>query len=143
MYIWEVVLFFSPSGYPINSICSVAVRIYNIHVFDEAFFQNDYGHQTFQVGDMLRGALTHKYAWYLNGVVLSDHVTYKIHISTCRRCVNTTLGKVLTKCKRLLNMTLSSGDNVRSRDCLKNLYPTFMRFIANIIGKLLTLNSKY
>ena len=30
-------IFFSSSGYPINSIFS-AVRIYKIHVFDEAFF---------------------------------------------------------------------------------------------------------
>ena len=55
---------------------------FNIHVFDEAFFQNAYGHQTFQGGDMLRGALTHKYAWYLNEVVLWVHPANKIHIST-------------------------------------------------------------
>ena len=44
---------------------SLAERIYKIHVFDEAFFllivRMPYGHQTFQGGDKLRGALTHKY----------------------------------------------------------------------------------
>ena len=59
-------------------------------------YQNAYGHQTFQGGDMLRGALTHKYARYLNGVVLLGNVTNKIHISTCIRYINTTIGKVLT-----------------------------------------------
>ena len=61
-----------------------------------SYYQNAYGHQILQIGDMLRGALTHKYAWHLNGVVLWGHVTNKIHISTCRRCIDTTLGKVLT-----------------------------------------------
>ena len=40
-----------------------------------SYYQNAYGHQTLQCGDMLRGALTHKYAWNLNEVVLWDHVT--------------------------------------------------------------------
>ena len=70
------------------------------------YYQNAYGYQTLQGGDMLRGALTHKYGCYLNGVVLWGHMTNEIHISTCRRCIDTTLGKVLTKCKRLPNMTL-------------------------------------
>ena len=29
---------------------------------------------------MLQGALTHIYAWYLNGVVLWGHVTNEIHL---------------------------------------------------------------
>ena len=33
-------------------------------------YQNAYGHQIFQDGYMLRGALTHKYAWQHNGMVL-------------------------------------------------------------------------
>ena len=60
----------------------MAVHIYKIHVFDEAFFHllsECYGHQTLQGDDMLRGALTHKYAWHLNGVVLWGYVTNKIH----------------------------------------------------------------
>ena len=61
-----------------------------------SYYQNAYGHQTFQGGDMLRGALTNKYAWLLNGVVLWGHVRNKIHISTGRRFIDTTLGKVLT-----------------------------------------------
>ena len=74
----------------------VAVHAYKIHIFDEAFYsyyQNAYGHQNFHGCDMLRGALTQK---HLNGVVLWVHVTNKIHISTCRTSINTTLGKVLT-----------------------------------------------
>ena len=58
-------------------------------------YQNAYDHQTFQGGDMLQGDLTHIYA-YLNGVVFWGHVANKIHNSTCRRCIDTTLGKVLT-----------------------------------------------
>ena len=50
-----------------------------------SYYQNAYGHQTFQSGDMLRGALTHKYAWDLNGVVMWGHVMNKIHISTCKK----------------------------------------------------------
>ena len=59
-------VFFLPSGWLFNQLYfSGAVCIYKIH-FDEAFFplnyQNVYGHQSFQGGDMLRGALTHKHA---------------------------------------------------------------------------------
>ena len=36
--------------------------------------------------------------------------TNKIHISTCRRCIYTTLGKVLTLHKRLPNMIFWSSD---------------------------------
>ena len=63
--------------------------MYKIHVFDEVFFlrilsseycQNTYGHQTFQGGDMLRGARTHKYDLHLSGVVLLGHVTSKKHL---------------------------------------------------------------
>ena len=58
-------------------------------------YQNAYDYQTVQGGDMLRGALTHRYAWHLNGVVFLGHETNKIHISTCRRFIDTKLGKVL------------------------------------------------
>ena len=59
-------------------------------------YQNAYGRQTFQSRDLLPGAFTNKYAWHLNGVVLWGHVTNKIHISTCGRCMDTKLGKLLT-----------------------------------------------
>ena len=58
--------------------------------------QNGYDHQTFQGGEMLRGALTHKYVWHLNGVVLWDHVTDEVHVSTRKRCIDITLGKLPT-----------------------------------------------
>ena len=61
-----------------------------------SYYQNAYDHQTFQGGDMLQGVFTHKYAYHLNMVVLWGHVTNKIHISTYRRCNDTTLGQVLT-----------------------------------------------
>ena len=73
-------------------------------------FQNAYAQQTFQGGEMLRGALTHKYAWHLNGVVLWDHATNKVHISVCRRCMGIKLVKLMTSCKKLPNMTLWSSD---------------------------------
>ena len=41
-----------------------------------SYYQNAYGQQNLQGGDMLRGALNHKYAWYLNGVIL--WVTWQI-----------------------------------------------------------------
>ena len=59
-------------------------------------YQNAYDHQTFQGGDMLQGALTHIYAWHLNGMVLWSLVINKIHIFTSRICVDITLGKVRT-----------------------------------------------
>ena len=46
-----------------------------------SYYQNAYGHQTFQGGDMLQGALTHEYAWHLNGVVLWGHVRNKIYLN--------------------------------------------------------------
>ena len=77
----------------------MAVRIYKIHVFDEVFFLLTIrmpSYQTFQGCDMLWGALTHKYAWHLNGVVLWGSVTNKIYIYTCRRYITSELGKVLS-----------------------------------------------
>ena len=83
MYIFEVVIFFFTKWLSNQLNFSVIVHIYKIPVFDEAFFslnyQNAYDHYTFQGGDMLPRALTHIYAWHLNGVVLWGHVTNKIH----------------------------------------------------------------
>ena len=53
-------------------------------------YQNAYDHRTIQSGGMLEGTALH-----LNGVVLWSHVTNKTHMSTCRRCIYTTLGKML------------------------------------------------
>ena len=47
-------------------------------------YQNAYDHQTFQGGEMLQRALTHKNAWHLNGVIFWGHVTNKIDISMYR-----------------------------------------------------------
>ena len=78
----------------------MAVHIYKINIFDEAFFlsnyQNTYDHQTFQSGYMLWGALNHKYAWDQNGVVLWGHVANTRYISSCIRYMDTKLDKVLT-----------------------------------------------
>ena len=62
------------------------------HLFS---YQNVYGHQTLQGGDMLQGALTHKYAWKLNGVLLWGHIRIRIHVSTCRRCMDTKLADLV------------------------------------------------
>ena len=62
----------------------------------KSYYQNAYGHQTFQGGDMLWGALTHIYTWHLNGMVLWGHVTNAIDISTYRRYIDTTVGKMLS-----------------------------------------------
>ena len=93
MYIFEVVAYFSYLVAIQSSQFSVAVHI-KIHIFDEAFFL-----LTIRMSmscDLLQGALTHKYAQHINGVVLWGHATNKIHISTCRRCMDTKLGKVPT-----------------------------------------------
>ena len=70
------------------SVLCVFTRCFWWSIFPHNY-QNTYGHQTFQGGDM---------RWH--------HVTNQIHISTCRRCINTTIGKVL----RLLDITLWSSD---------------------------------
>ena len=84
---------FSPSGYPIKSIFQCQ------HIYMRCFwwiifplnYQNAYGHQTFHHDDMWQGVLTDKCAWHLNGVVLLEHMTNKIQISTCRRCIVSTI----------------------------------------------------
>ena len=94
--IWDI--FFSLSGYPINSIFQsqyIFIRCFCWSIFLPNY-QNGYCHQTFQGGDMRRGALSHKYTWHLNRVVFLGQVTNNIHIFTSRRCIDTTIGKVLT-----------------------------------------------
>ena len=74
--------FFLPNGYPNNSVFEwQCLFIRFVFLMDHFLMdQNTYCHQTFQGGDMLRGALTHKYDLHLNGVVLLCHVTNKIHL---------------------------------------------------------------
>ena len=63
IYIFEIVTFFLAEWFSNQLNFSVAVRIYNIHVSDEAFFISSLSeYQTFQSSDTLRGALFHKYA---------------------------------------------------------------------------------
>ena len=111
-------IFFLPSGCPVNSILQ-----WQYIFIRSSYYQNAYGHQTLYGGDMLRGALTDKYEWHLKGVFLWGHVANKIHISTCRRCIDTTLDKGLIKCKMLPNMTLWSND--QREVYLYNLYFPF------------------
>ena len=98
--------------------------------------QNAYGHQTFQGSDMRRGAVTHKYPWHLNGVVLLGHVTNKIHISTCRRFIETTTDIVLEAPKHDPSIKRTTWGHVI---VWKMHISIFMRFIANKLGRLLTL----
>ena len=86
----------------------VVVHIYQIRVFDDSLSLLT-----------ITMAMIHIYALHLNGVVLRRHVTNKIHISTSRRCIDTTLGKVLTQCRRLPNK--SKGP--RSFDRVTNMRP--------------------
>ena len=112
--------FFAPSGYLINSVFqwqyfhaffsdSIQYSCFCGSIFP-LNYENSSGHYTFQSGDMLQGALTHEYSWHLNGMVLWGHTANEIHISTCRRCMDTKLYKVLTKCKRIPNMTVWPSD---------------------------------
>ena len=62
-------------------------------------YHNAYWYYTCQRVDILWGAPTHKFAWHLNEVVLWAHVANQIYyISTCRRTMETKLGKVLSYC---------------------------------------------
>ena len=88
------------------------------------YYQNAYDHQIFRGGDMLRGTLTHKYAWQHNGVVLWEYVTSKLHISICR-CIDTTVVKVLLSVRSSQTWPFDQVTNVRSRNCLKDLYLHF------------------
>ena len=75
-------IFLSPGDYRINLIfqCQyVFMRCFWWRTFPRNY-QNAYGHQTFQVGDMRQRALTHKYTWHLNRVFLLGYVTNKMHI---------------------------------------------------------------
>ena len=135
--------FFSPSGYPINSLfqCKyVFIRCFRWNIF-LLNYQNAYGHQTFQCGDMWQGALTHKYPWHFNGVALLGHVTNKIHISICRKCIDITVGKVLTLCQleAPTHGPLIKWPTWGHVTAWKIYISIFMRFIANKLGKLLTL----
>ena len=96
-------MFFVPSGYPFNSI------FWWQYVFIRFVFLMK--HFAAQLSQCLwspnfsrwRHAVRSYHAYiYMhdNGVILWGHMTNKIHTSTCRRCINTTLGKVLTECKR-------------------------------------------
>ena len=100
MYIFEVVIVFS---------CLVVIQSTRFftdstYLLDSSFwwsifplnYHNACDHQTFQGGDMLQGALTYIYARHLKWVVLWGHLTNKIHISTCKRGIDTMLDKVLT-----------------------------------------------
>ena len=65
VHFWGYDIFFLRSGYPINSIiqCQYIFIIWSIFSLN---YQNVYDHQIFQSGDLLSGALTHKYAWHHN-----------------------------------------------------------------------------
>ena len=105
---WGCDIFFSSSGWLSNQLnFSMAVRIYKVHVFDEAFFLLTVRMpMIFKLFRLIKCCKKLS----LNRVVFWNHVISIIHISTCRRCIDTTLGKVLTYCKRHPNMTLWSSD---------------------------------
>ena len=77
-YFWGCDIFLSPSGGPVNSSFQwhhVFIRSTFSMKHFSSYYQNVYGHQTLQGGDMLRGALTHKYTWYLNLQMMYWHHT--------------------------------------------------------------------
>ena len=80
----------------------MVVRNYKIHILwwriSSRNYHNVYGQQTSQGGDVPRAAPTYKFAWSLIRVTLWNYVSNKLHISTCRRPMDTKLGncKVLT-----------------------------------------------
>ena len=61
-----------------------------------------YDHNTYHGGDILQGIPTNKSTWTLNKMIMWGHVTNQMHyISTCRRTMDTKLGKVLTYIEKL------------------------------------------
>ena len=63
------------------------------HLVSAIHYHNTYGHQICQGRNILQGALTNRFEWPLDKVVLWDHVVNKIdYISTCRRSMDTKLG---------------------------------------------------
>ena len=102
-------------------------------------YQNTYGHQTFQGGDMRRGALTHKYAWQLNRVVLLAHLTNKIylHLQKMYRHHNRQgVDIVLEAPKHDPSIKWPTRGHVT---VWKICISIFMRLIAKKLGRLVTL----
>ena len=126
-------IFFSPSGYPINSLfqCQyVFIRCFWWSIFP-LNYQNTYGHQTFQGGDMQGGALAHKYAWYLktNKTYLKLQKMYWKHN---RQGANIVL-------EDLKHDPLIKWPTWGHVTAWKIFISIFVRFIANKFGRLLTL----
>ena len=78
-------IFFSPSGYPINSI-------FQCQFVDITYFDGTFLLLTIRMPMVTKHfrvvTCREAYAWYLNGVVLLGHLTNTIQISTCRRCID-------------------------------------------------------
>ena len=127
--IWVCDIFLSPSGGPVNSIFQwqyVFVRSTFLMKHFSSYYQNAYGHQTLQVGHMLRGAVTHKYERHLNGVVLLGHVTNKIHSELADDVLTPHKARCwLSASGSQTWMTLWSSDQCEV--CLKNLYFPFLQ----------------
>ena len=56
-----------------------------------------------------------KFEWHINGVVLWSHMTNRIHISTCRRHIDTKPGKVMTSTFKTA-WHIDHVTNMKSRD---------------------------
>ena len=57
-------------------------------------YHNAYGHNTYQGDDIPQGTSINKFSWTLNGIVMWGHIKNLTHyISTCRRPMETKLGK--------------------------------------------------
>ena len=101
--------------------------------------QNAYGHKTFQSGAMLRAALTHKYAWHLNRVVLLGHVTNKIHIHIQKMYWHHNRQGDDLMLEAPKHDPLIKWPTWGHVATFKIYISIFMRFIANKLGSLLTL----
>ena len=145
MYIFEVVTFFSC----LMVIQSTQFFSGSSYLWDSCFwwsifppnYQNAYNHQTFQVGDMLQGALTDVSTWHLNGVVLRGHVTNKIHILPLPAeddWYHTRQGANLVE-EAPKHDPLIKWPTWVHMTVWKIYISTFTRSIANKLGRLLTL----
>ena len=108
-HFWGWSIFFWPSSYPINFIFPwqcVFIRFmfwWSIFPITISIFTEPFNVLACCKELLPKDMPDNSAEWSLLG-----HVTNKIHISTCRRCIDTTIDKALTY--RLPNMTLWSSD---------------------------------
>ena len=112
-------IFFSPSSYPINSMFLVSVCSYNMFLMKHfsSNYQNAYGHQTFQGGDIIKELspinmhdISMEWSCWVKGQIKYIYPPAK---DVSGRCWHSVRGSQTWPFDQVTKM--------RSRDCLQNL----------------------